>query len=219
MNDSSLLSGEWRRHDNRGAAPGPSPSSNQFQPLQAGVPVLADDDVVVHGNAERAGNGDDRLRHLDVGARGRRVAGGMIVDEPIRCSRELKSVSLRSSLGELGAAIGGGSKCSLVIIPASHAAPRQIIFECARSVYRGAALHSKADVPLNLFDVGYGRQRNREIRPAPRKTRSEAPPDAGWHRSRRVRGRVPAQYPELLETRSWRSARGDPIATRTPEGC
>src|SRR5262249_3668636 len=85
----------------------------------------------------------------------------MIVHGPIRCSRELKSVSLRSSQGELGAAIGGGSKCSLVIIPAGHAAPRQIIFECARSVYRGAALHSKADVPLNLFDVGYGRQRNR----------------------------------------------------------
>ena len=135
------------------------------------MPIAADDDVVVHRDAERLRHVDDRLCHVDVGARGRRVAGGMIVDEPIRCSRELKSVSLRSSLGELGAAIGGGSKCSLVIIPAGHAAPRQIIFECAGSVYRGAALHPKADVPLNLFDVGYGRQHNREIRPAPRKTR------------------------------------------------
>jgi hypothetical protein len=29
---------------------------NQPQPLEAGVAFLADDDVVVHGNAERAGD-------------------------------------------------------------------------------------------------------------------------------------------------------------------
>jgi hypothetical protein len=44
--------------------------------------VLADDDVVVHGDAERPGHVDDGLRHLDVGARGRWIAGGMIVHEP-----------------------------------------------------------------------------------------------------------------------------------------
>ncbi len=43
--------------------------------------VLADDEVVVHGDAERARNVDDSLRHLDVGARGRRIAGGMVVQE------------------------------------------------------------------------------------------------------------------------------------------
>jgi hypothetical protein len=32
--------------------------------------VLADDDVVVHGDAERLRHVDDRLRHWDVGARG-----------------------------------------------------------------------------------------------------------------------------------------------------
>ena len=47
------------------------------------MPVLADDDVVVHGDAERAGERDDLLGHLDVGARWRRVAGGMIVDDAI----------------------------------------------------------------------------------------------------------------------------------------
>jgi hypothetical protein len=41
--------------------------------------VLADDDVVVDGNAERGGDLDDRLGHLDIGLRGRRIAGGMIV--------------------------------------------------------------------------------------------------------------------------------------------
>jgi hypothetical protein len=56
--------------------------SNQLQRLQARVAVLADDDVVVHGDAERPGDVDDRLRHLDVRARGRRIAGGMIVHQP-----------------------------------------------------------------------------------------------------------------------------------------
>jgi hypothetical protein len=46
------------------------------------VAVLADDDVVVHGDAERSGHIDDGLGHLDVGARGRGIAGGMIVHQP-----------------------------------------------------------------------------------------------------------------------------------------
>jgi hypothetical protein len=51
-----------------------SKNSNQPQPLETGVAFLADDDVVVHGNAERLGDLDDGLGHLDVGTRGRRVA-------------------------------------------------------------------------------------------------------------------------------------------------
>ena len=46
--------------------------------------VLADDDVVVHGNAERLGNVNDRLRHLDVGVARRRVAGRVIVHQDQR---------------------------------------------------------------------------------------------------------------------------------------
>jgi len=45
------------------------------------MPVLADDDVIVHGDAERTGDVDDRLGHLDIGLRGRRIAGGMIVHQ------------------------------------------------------------------------------------------------------------------------------------------
>jgi hypothetical protein len=45
------------------------------------VSVLAHDEVVVHGNPERARDLDDRPRHLDVGARGSGVAGGMVVQE------------------------------------------------------------------------------------------------------------------------------------------
>ena len=43
--------------------------------------VLADDDVVVDGNAERGGDVDDRFRHLDVGLRRRRIAGGVVVHQ------------------------------------------------------------------------------------------------------------------------------------------
>ena len=57
---------------------------DQPQPLQTGMPVLADDDVVVHGDAERAGNVDDGLRHLDIRLRRRRVAGGMVVHQDHR---------------------------------------------------------------------------------------------------------------------------------------
>ena len=43
------------------------------------MPVLADDDVVVHGNAERGGDLDDRLGHMDIGLRWRRIAGGVVI--------------------------------------------------------------------------------------------------------------------------------------------
>jgi hypothetical protein len=46
------------------------------------VAFFADDDVVVHGDAERLCHLDDLLRHLDVGARRRRVAGGVVVQKP-----------------------------------------------------------------------------------------------------------------------------------------
>ena len=45
------------------------------------MPFLADDDVVVHRNPQGLGDLDDRLRHHDVGARRRRIAGGMVVHQ------------------------------------------------------------------------------------------------------------------------------------------
>ena len=49
-------------------------SRDQQQALHAGIRRLADDDVVVDGNAERLGRVDDQPGHLDVGARRCRVA-------------------------------------------------------------------------------------------------------------------------------------------------
>ena len=59
--------------------------------------VLADNDVVVHRNAERIGDLDDGLRHLDVGARRRRIAGRMVMQdtEPL-INKLISYVNLRS---------------------------------------------------------------------------------------------------------------------------
>ena len=40
---------------------------HQPQALQAGMAVLADNDVVVNADAERAGDVDNRFCHLDIG--------------------------------------------------------------------------------------------------------------------------------------------------------
>jgi hypothetical protein len=54
------------------------------------MPVLADNEMVVHGDAERARNLDDRLRHLNVGARRGGIAGGMVVHQDDRGSGKLE---------------------------------------------------------------------------------------------------------------------------------
>ena len=45
------------------------------------MPVLADDEVIVNRDAERARDRDDRFRHLNIGLRGRRIARGVIVHQ------------------------------------------------------------------------------------------------------------------------------------------
>jgi hypothetical protein len=45
------------------------------------MPASSDDNVVVHGNAERGCDIDDRFRHLDVGLRRRRIAARVMVHQ------------------------------------------------------------------------------------------------------------------------------------------
>jgi hypothetical protein len=45
------------------------------------MPVLADNEMVVHRDTEGARDLHNRLRHLDVGARGGRIARGMVVQD------------------------------------------------------------------------------------------------------------------------------------------
>ena len=54
------------------------------------APVLADDDVVVDCDAERLCRVDDLARHFDVGVGGRRVAGGVVVDQDQRAGVEFQ---------------------------------------------------------------------------------------------------------------------------------
>jgi hypothetical protein len=56
--------------------------SHQLHPLQARMPVLADNDVVVHRDAQGLRDRDDRLGHCDVGLRRGRVVRGVIVLDP-----------------------------------------------------------------------------------------------------------------------------------------
>ena len=51
---------------------------------------LADDDVVVHGDAELGGGLLDLAGHLDVGLGGRGIAGRVVVHQDERRGAELK---------------------------------------------------------------------------------------------------------------------------------
>ena len=51
---------------------------------------FADDDVVMHGNAQRVRHRDDLLRHRNVGVRRRRIARRMIVHEDDGGRRQLQ---------------------------------------------------------------------------------------------------------------------------------
>jgi hypothetical protein len=60
----------------------------------------ADDDVVVHGDAERGGDVDDRFRHLDVRTRRRGIAARMVVhqdDRSIACCTCLRQLMAAQS--------------------------------------------------------------------------------------------------------------------------
>jgi len=86
------------------------------------MPVPADNDVVVHGNAERLGDIDDRLGHVDVGARRRRVATRMIVHQSTGRSITLISFVFKMERTRLGTVMVIGKNRSFVIVTYRHAA-------------------------------------------------------------------------------------------------
>ena len=79
---------------------------NQPHPLQTRMAVLADDDVVVHGNPERGGDIDDGLGHLDVGLRRRRIAAGMVVHNGRSSHNHLISLDLSEVVHYWGREVG-----------------------------------------------------------------------------------------------------------------
>ena len=75
------------------------------------MPVLAGDDMVVHGNAERCCNLDDRLGHVDIRLRRRRIAGGVVVLDSLettyRIEKLIRTSPVNSDQGrQQGAVIG-----------------------------------------------------------------------------------------------------------------
>ena len=95
-------------------------ASNQPHPLQARMPVLADDDVVVHRDAERGSDLDDCLGHMDVGLRGRRIATRMVVQQATGPTIALMPFDFHVHWRRQGAAAGGGKKCLCMMIPYSR---------------------------------------------------------------------------------------------------
>src|SRR5207302_9678662 len=81
---------------------------DQLHPLQTRMPVLADDDGVVHGNAERCCNLDDRLGHVDIRLRWRRIAGGVVVQRSNARSIPLTTLAVLRLRVAQGSAIGSG---------------------------------------------------------------------------------------------------------------
>ena len=55
--------------------------SNQLHPSHARVAILANDDVVIELDPERFRDLGDLFCHVDVGTRGRRIAGRMVMHQ------------------------------------------------------------------------------------------------------------------------------------------
>ena len=74
---------------NRGSTAPPQQPAGLDQPAaaEAGVAVLADDDMVVQLDLDRLQRRHDLAGHLDVGLRGRRVAARVVVDHDDRRGR------------------------------------------------------------------------------------------------------------------------------------
>ncbi len=69
---------------------------DQLQSLQTRMSVLADDDVIVHGNTEWTGNVDDRFCHLDIHRRRRRIAGGVVVQDALETTYRIEKLTRTS---------------------------------------------------------------------------------------------------------------------------
>jgi hypothetical protein len=61
------------------------------------MPVLADDDVIVHRYPERGGDIDDRCRHRNIGLRRRRVAGRAVVQDALEATYRIDKLTRTSS--------------------------------------------------------------------------------------------------------------------------
>ena len=116
-------------------------SLNQPQPFQAGVAVLADDDVVVHLDPQRLGHVNDLARHVDVGARRGRVAGRVVVNHANEISNLLILQYYSGSLEMMVPRIGIGCSCPTVIITPDHPCVRQVVWMHGTALYSFRPTH------------------------------------------------------------------------------
>ena len=106
---------------------------DQLHTLQARMPVLADDDMVVHGDAQWRGDVDDRFRHLDIRLRWRRIAGRVVVHQSTAPANALISCGFSFDRRREGTAMRGGKQCLFVIITLMHGGAREVRLRHVRS--------------------------------------------------------------------------------------
>jgi hypothetical protein len=94
---------------------------NQPQSLQARVAVLADDQMIMHGNFQGVAHRDDLTGELDVVGRRLRIAGWMIVDKNIPCLPESSS-----NVQSLADNLSNSIRCVSISAEAVHLHPSQM---------------------------------------------------------------------------------------------
>ena len=82
----------------RGArvSPASGPRGSATPAPEAGMPLAADHQVIVDGDAQRLGRGLDLARHLDVVARRLGIARGMVVHLAFQNSNDLELLAKRT---------------------------------------------------------------------------------------------------------------------------
>src|SRR5262249_56028692 len=95
--------------------------------MQAWVGGRGGEEGGVGGDAEWPGDLDDRPRHVDVGARGGGIAGGMVVHEPVIPPNILNFRNSPRPSNTVRAGTGGCSRCASVIITLDHDASQRAV--------------------------------------------------------------------------------------------
>ena len=78
------------REDLRSSTDACPAASHQAKRLETGDPVTADDQVVMDADAQAARRLDDLSGDLHVGLRRRRIAGRVVVHEPVKIGKVRK---------------------------------------------------------------------------------------------------------------------------------
>jgi hypothetical protein len=139
---------------------------NQPQSLQARVAVLADDQMIMHGNFQGVAHRDDLTGELDVVGRRLRIAGWMIVDKDDRRSAEFERAAhdlpgIDRGMIDRADALNLVGDQMILLVEKEHAK-----FLVVEEGHRGAAVIDDGGETRQrrpLFDRGFGKTFGRRL--------------------------------------------------------